>query len=121
MWLFGRVGESRVAGPGAARDDGRVWAIGWGAGEANLRSLPRRSPIRSCQQRFIVIFPRIVHVFVCTFCMGMLTWFLCRGHLETRIPHVLVLNQHWHAELDPELALRQPGLVNSACTRCVTS
>ena len=78
----------------------------------NLRGLPRRSPIRSCQQRSIVIVPRLIHVFVSTFCMGMLTWFLCRGHLETRISHVLVLNPHWHAELDPELALRQPGLVN---------
>ena len=79
----------------------------------SLRGLPRRSPIRSCQQRFIVIVPRLIHVFVSTFCMGILTWFLCRGHLKTRIPHVLVLNPHWHAELDPELALRQPGLVNS--------
>ena len=79
-----------------------------------LRGLPRRSPIRSCQQRFIVISPRLIHVFVSTFCMGMLTWFLCcRGHLQTRIPCVLVLHPHWHAELDPELALRQPGLVNS--------
>ena len=74
---------------------------------------PRKSPIRSCQQQFIVIVPRILQVFVCTFFMGMLTWFLCRGHLETGIPHVLVLNPHWHAQLGPELALRQPGLVNS--------
>ena len=81
---------------------------------SNLRGLSRRSPIRSCQQRFIVIVPRLIHVFVSTFCMGMLTWFLCcRGHLETRIPHVPFLNPHRHAELDPELALRQPGLVNS--------
>ena len=79
----------------------------------NLRGLPRRSPIRSCEQRFIVIVPRIIHVFVCTFCMGMLTWFLCRGHLKRCIPHMLVLNPHWHAELDPEFSLRQPGLVNS--------
>ena len=65
-----------------------------------LRGRPRRSPIRSCQQRCIVIVPRLIHVFVSTFCMGILTWFLCRGHLETRIRHVLVLNPHWHAELD---------------------
>ena len=25
-------GEARVAGPGAARDGGRVWATGWGMG-----------------------------------------------------------------------------------------
>ena len=80
----------------------------------NLRGLPRRSLIRFCQQRFIVIVPRLIRVFGSTFCMGMLTWFLCcRGHLEAHLPHVLVLNPHWHTELDPELALRQPGLVNS--------
>ena len=32
MRLFGRVGEARVAGPGAARASGRVWAAGWVAG-----------------------------------------------------------------------------------------
>ena len=32
MWVIGRVGEARVAGPGAARDGGRVWAAGWGIG-----------------------------------------------------------------------------------------
>ena len=30
MWLFGRIGAARVAGPGAARDGGRAWATGWG-------------------------------------------------------------------------------------------
>ena len=29
VWLFGRLGEARVAGPGTARDGGRVWAAGW--------------------------------------------------------------------------------------------
>ena len=32
MWLIGRVGEARVAGPGAARDGGHVWAVRWQAG-----------------------------------------------------------------------------------------
>ena len=32
MRLFGRVGVSRVAGPGASPDGGRVWAVGWEAG-----------------------------------------------------------------------------------------
>ena len=45
--------------------------------------------------------------------MGMLTWFFCDRHLDTGIPHILVLNPHWHAELDLELALRQPSLVDS--------
>ena len=31
MLLFGRVGEARVAGPGGARDGGRVWVSGWAA------------------------------------------------------------------------------------------
>ena len=31
-WLFGRVREACVAGVGAARDDGRVWAANWGVG-----------------------------------------------------------------------------------------
>ena len=31
MLLFERVGEARVAGPGAVCDDGRVWASGWAA------------------------------------------------------------------------------------------
>ena len=86
----------------------------------NLRGFPRRSLIRSCQQRFIVIVPRIIHLFVCTFCMGMLTWFLCGGHSEMRIPRVLVPNPHWHAELDPELALRQPGPVDSRLQKVKT-
>ena len=30
MWFFGRSGEARVAGPGAARDGGRVWTTGGG-------------------------------------------------------------------------------------------
>ena len=30
--LFGRVGEALFAGPGAARNGGRVWAAGWVAG-----------------------------------------------------------------------------------------
>ena len=29
--VFGRVGEARVAGPGGARDGGRVWVSGWAA------------------------------------------------------------------------------------------
>ena len=72
----------------------------------NLRGPPRRSLIRSCQQRFMVIVPGSS-----TYLSA--PWFLFGGHLKMRIPHVLVLNPHWHAELDPELALRQPGLVNS--------
>ena len=32
MWEIGRVGEARVAGPGAARDGGRVPAAEWGVG-----------------------------------------------------------------------------------------
>ena len=32
MWLFGRLGEACVAGPGAARHSWRAWATGWGAG-----------------------------------------------------------------------------------------
>ena len=32
MRLFGRVGEARIAGPGAARDGGRIWAASWEAG-----------------------------------------------------------------------------------------
>ena len=32
MFFFGRVGEGCFAGPGAARDAGRVWAAGWGVG-----------------------------------------------------------------------------------------
>ena len=32
MWLFGRLRGARVAGPGAARAGGRVWAAGWGVG-----------------------------------------------------------------------------------------
>ena len=32
VWMLGRVGEARVAGPGAARDGGRVWAAGWRVG-----------------------------------------------------------------------------------------
>ena len=32
VWLFGRLGEVRVAGPGAARDSGRVPATGSGVG-----------------------------------------------------------------------------------------
>ena len=40
MLLFGRVGEARVAGPGAARDGGRVWVSGWAArGEVHGRGL----------------------------------------------------------------------------------
>ena len=31
MLLFGRVGEARIAGPGVARDAGRVWVSGWAA------------------------------------------------------------------------------------------
>ena len=30
MWVIGRVGEARVAAPGAARHGGCVWAAGWG-------------------------------------------------------------------------------------------
>ena len=30
VWLHGRLGEARVAGPGAARDGGRLWATRWG-------------------------------------------------------------------------------------------
>ena len=30
--MFGRVGEARVAGPGGARDGGRVWGEGRGMG-----------------------------------------------------------------------------------------
>ena len=38
--LFGRVGEARVAGPGGARNGGRVWASGWAArGEGHGRGL----------------------------------------------------------------------------------
>ena len=33
MLLFGRVGEACVAGPGDARDVGRVWVSGWAARE----------------------------------------------------------------------------------------
>ena len=29
MWGVGPMGEARVAGPGAARNGGRVWAAGW--------------------------------------------------------------------------------------------
>ena len=32
MRLIGGMGEALVAGPGAARDGGRVWAAGWGVG-----------------------------------------------------------------------------------------
>ena len=32
VWLFGRLGKARVAGPGAPRDGGRVWANEWGVG-----------------------------------------------------------------------------------------
>ena len=32
MLVTGRTGEARVAGPGAARDGGRVWAAGWVVG-----------------------------------------------------------------------------------------
>ena len=32
VWLFSRMGEARVAGSGAARDGGRVWATGRGVG-----------------------------------------------------------------------------------------
>ena len=32
MWFIGLVGEARVAGPRAARVDGRVWAAGWAVG-----------------------------------------------------------------------------------------
>ena len=40
MLLFGRVGEARVAGPGGARDGGRVWVSGWAArGEGHGRGL----------------------------------------------------------------------------------
>ena len=42
MLLFGRVGEARVAGPGAARDGGCVWVSGWAArGEGHGRGLRR--------------------------------------------------------------------------------
>ena len=38
--LFGRVGEARVAGPGGARDGGRVWFSGWAErGEGHGRGL----------------------------------------------------------------------------------
>ena len=40
MLLFGRVGVAHVAGPGAARDGGRVWVSGWAArGEGHGRGL----------------------------------------------------------------------------------
>ena len=40
MLLFGRLGEARVAGPGAARDGGRVWVPGRAArGEGHGRGL----------------------------------------------------------------------------------
>ena len=65
------------------------------------------------QHRVIVVVLRTLQVLVCNFCMGLLTCFLCRRHFKMGIPHVLVLNPHRHAKLDPELALRQPGLVNS--------
>ena len=38
--LFGRVGEARVAGPGAAHDGAHVWVSGWAArGEGHGRGL----------------------------------------------------------------------------------
>ena len=40
MLVFGRVGEARVAGPGVARDGGRVWVSGRAArGEGHGRGL----------------------------------------------------------------------------------
>ena len=62
--VFGRVGEARVAGPGGARDGGRVWVSGWAArGEGHGRGLcggvcrvgvcvrsPRRACVVSCRQ-----------------------------------------------------------------------
>ena len=65
------------------------------------------------QQRVIVVVLRIQQVLVWNFCMGLLACFLCRRHFQMGIPHVLVLDPHGHAKLDLELALRQPGLVNS--------
>ena len=63
VWLFGRVGEARVAGPGAAREGGRVLAARWGAeGEGQRRGsrwlfssvrvsvrLQRRACVVSCR------------------------------------------------------------------------
>ena len=65
------------------------------------------------QHRVIVVVLEIQQVLVYNFSMGLLTCFLCRWRFQMGIPHVLVLNPHWHAKVDPELALRQPGLVNS--------
>ena len=40
MLVFGRVAEARVAGPGCARDGGRVWVSRWAArGEGLGRGL----------------------------------------------------------------------------------
>ena len=64
----------------------------------------------------IVVFLKIIAVLVCDFCMGLLTCFLSRWHFQMGIPHVLFLDPHWHANLDRDFALRQPGLVNS-CLR----
>ena len=61
--------------------------------------------MRSFQHRVFVIVLRILQVIVCNFCMGMLTCSYCSQHLQTGIPHILVLDPHSHAELDPEFAV----------------
>ena len=74
--------------------------------------------MRSCQHRVIVIVLRILQVLVC---LGMLTCFLCHGHLKTGIPQILASThigmpnwiQSWHCA---NLIWFIP-----ACTRCLTS
>ena len=56
---------------------------------------------------------RIVQVLVSDFCVGILNCFLCSRHFQMGIPHILVRDPHWHAELHPRLALCQPRLVTS--------
>ena len=69
------------------------------------------TPLR--QHSVIVVLLRIQQFLICNFCMGLLTYFLCGRHFQMRIPNVLVVGPHRHAKLDPELTLRQRGLLNS--------
>ena len=47
MLVFGRVGEARVAGPGGARDGGRVWVSGCPRIQKTKSSSSERPPYSS--------------------------------------------------------------------------